>query len=465
MKPQLPYRPRLSEEAMMRRHRVDGEDKGLIFDTRKAKAIEITLEELALLACADGTRDLGGILLEATRRGVYRRASTLTTLLASLQEQDLLSDGIPQPPRTISRLADDVPLDVLDDFSLICDQNGSCCSTYSSVALTESDTARVRAVIDDATFLPLYGSAPSHFCAADLEDGHCGFLADDGSCRIHSAAGAEAKPRGCHLYPASFVYDGEAVRVAVSVECSCVLDSLGRRDGNPLVPAGANCAADLLAATSVAHLQDTFQLTATFQATRDELRSWTQAVYSHCVTLDDPLAASWALAGCIETEGLNVSACLDAMLASVAPDAADLSTLLQSLATTTAQRANSSSAWRSAKDRSRRLGHWLREASQALLVPNRVDELLAEAAGNRTTDRFYLRSTIFSYELVAPKTPRPASTLVTALRDRSIRMLLAREMRSTIPDDCQHDPSVKHPITAVEAMMRGQGLVSYAADL
>jgi lysine-N-methylase len=451
---------------MLRHHQIDGEDKALIFDTRKGEAIEISCEELELLACADGTRDLGGIMLEATRRGVYRRASSVTTILTALHARGLLADGIPREPQAVTRPADDVPLDVIDDFSLVCDLNGSCCSTYSSIALTVADTHRVRAAIDeDVVFLPLYGSAPSLFHAASLRDGHCAFLSGDGRCEIQTAGGAEAKPRGCRIYPASFVYDGEAVRVSISVECSCVVQSIGRRDGSPLVPEGAKQLADLLAETPIAQVPDAIALCRNREATRDELRRWTRAILPHVASVEDPLGASWALAESIDTHGLDAAASREALKTSQRPGATPFASYLEPLAAQTSARAVSTAAWRSQADRSRRLSDWLQVASHALLDTAQVTARLSDPLEQRQSERFYLRASLFAYELISPKAPTSAPPLATALRDRAVRMLLARQMRKHIDPPWAHDPSAEHPITAVEAMMRGHGLASYVFDV
>ena len=60
-----------------------------------------------------------------------------------------------------------------------------------------------------------------------------------------------AKPRGCRVYPATFVDDGEHIRVSMSVECPCVLASAGVEGGAPLVDPEARTRADLINVTRV----------------------------------------------------------------------------------------------------------------------------------------------------------------------------------------------------------------------
>ena len=89
-----------------------------------------------------------------------------------------------------------------------------------------------------------------------LVDGACAYLASDGHCRLHAVAGAEAKPWPCRAYPATFVEDGETVRVSVSIECACILASIGGTEGEPLVPPSARTIADLAGVPRVARLPE-----------------------------------------------------------------------------------------------------------------------------------------------------------------------------------------------------------------
>ena len=213
--------------------------------------------------CADGTRDIGGVLLAAVRRGSYRRVSDVVTLLSELHSRGLLGDGIEvgEPPTMPE--AFDRPLEVLDDYSLTCDANGTFCSTYDSVVFSSDDVARARGLVPDVLstgadrsrgFLPLQGSVPLHAVAVTMVDGRCPYLLNDGRYRIQTASTAESKPLGCRNFLSTFVDDGVAVRVSVAVECPCVLASLKGKVGDSLVPAGAKRASDLLPGSPVVHL-------------------------------------------------------------------------------------------------------------------------------------------------------------------------------------------------------------------
>ncbi|MCA9622077.1 MAG: hypothetical protein KC731_23800, partial [Myxococcales bacterium] len=78
----FPHRPRLDEQAFLRRHLVDGEEKLVLHHPAAREVVEITPEQLEHLLACDGTRDLGGIHLAAAQRGAYRRASAIDELLA-----------------------------------------------------------------------------------------------------------------------------------------------------------------------------------------------------------------------------------------------------------------------------------------------------------------------------------------------------------------------------------------------
>ena len=64
-----------------------------------------------------------------------------------------------------------------------------------------------------------------------IVDGRCAYLGESGWCSLHTKAGPAAKPLGCALFPASFLDDGERIRVSTWVECACVLASVGRPGG------------------------------------------------------------------------------------------------------------------------------------------------------------------------------------------------------------------------------------------
>jgi len=468
----LPHRPRLNDQALLRRHQIDGDQRIVIFDTEREEVLEIGQRELDVLRCCDGTRDLGGVLLAAYSAGAYGRSSQIEQLLASLQQRGLLADGIAPRKREAERHPDR-PLEVLADFSLQCDGNGSCCTTFSSVAFTTEEAERACCLVPDAlasdrpehVFLPTTGSVAGKTCAVTLVDGGCPYLAEDGKCRVQQTGGAGAKPRGCDIFPATFVDDGVAVRVSVAVECRCVISSKGCQDGSPLVPEGASTEADLLPLCRIVRLPEQVALTVEQSAPRGALRAWSEALAGPLTQLSDGVAACWALAESTTECGLDPEAAVAALEQPAAPTAPALGLRLLALAGTTRDKKESAAGWRSQRDRARRLSEWFDQVAQSLLEPAVVAELLEQGATDPAQESLYLSAIIHGHLLVDDKL-----NLVQALRDRATRLLLARALARSVrlgevPESCEQDPSLSCPITAVEAMMRGQGLRSYAMGL
>ena len=249
--PRLPFHPRLAEHALVRRHVIDGAELVVIHDTRTGDLVRMDTRAWALLAPADGTRDRDGLVLAAAKSGALRRASEIGALLEQLQAAGLLADGIEHadpPPAIVDR-----PLSVLPDFSLTCDASGACCGVYGSILFTPLEAARARSVLplvrgggerEDRVFTPEQGTGEAARLAVALVDNCCAYLGGDGRCGLHAAAGADAKPAACSIYPATFVDDGETIRVSLGVECPCALDSVGKDGGAPLVAPDARTRAD-----------------------------------------------------------------------------------------------------------------------------------------------------------------------------------------------------------------------------
>lgn len=456
----LPHRPRLSEDGMLRRHWVDGEEKLVLHDGFSEEIIELSAAQLEQLLCCDGTRDLGGILLACSRAGVYHRASDVEAMLAELHARGLIADGIAaSPPEPLPSAR---PLHVLPDFWLRCDGHGGCCSTYSSIAFSRDDVRTALRVIpdaDDRLFLPLYGSAWSSDFSVGMRDGACAFLAGDGRCRIHQAAGKEAKPRGCQGFPAVCVDDGAVVRVSAAVECACVLRSVAEPtptgEGAPLTV--AETTADLHPGTPIARLPEALPITPARSEACERLAAWSDAVVA--APVQDAVSAFWALSDAVSAHGLDAAAALRALETASPPPPGALGEWLLCLAGKTADKHATSRAWRAEADRTRRLSAWLDDAARSLTDLSHIAARLQDAASSRWQEAFYFRSTLWGHQL-AGRLP-----LAQALRDRAVRLLLARQCARQIPAASAADPAAQHPITAVEAMMRGQGLDGYAVGL
>jgi lysine-N-methylase len=461
----LPARPRLADHAALRRNLVAGEERLTVQDLRTGEVWELDSPVVEIALCADGTRDLGGVLLAAARRGVFRRVSEVVAALEALRSRGLLTDGIEaDPPRGEGIAAR--PLDVLEGFQLTCDGSGSCCTSFDSVVFSADEAHRARCLVPGALgegdggrlcFLPVQGSVPLHALAVTMMDGRCPYLAAGGLCRLHAAGGPDAKPRGCRIFPATFVDDGVAVRVAVAVECPCVLASVGSTGpGAPLVPPGARVAADLLPGSPVALLPDLIAIDAERAAPREAVIAWSRALASVAATLGDPLAAFWTLAATIGSEGLaaiSPEGAQAALAASAAPAAAELGLPLMQLASSIQGAAETFGAWRAPGDVTRALVAWLVGAARSLLDADLVEELLAGPDAGLDHERFYFRTTLFGHHLVRVDAP-----LDQALRSRAVRLLLARALGRRGPGDCASHPAARAPLAAVEMLLHAMGV-------
>lgn len=466
----LPYRPRLAEHALARRHVVDGREIVVIHDTRSGNLVRTGSREWEILAQADGTREFDGILLAAARKGALRRASEVRALLEQLHAAGLLANGIehaaPAPELP------DRPLDALPGFSLTCDESGVCCGMYGSIVFTPIEAARARAlrpdVLDggarpDRVFLPEHGAGGEGAVAVAQIDGRCAYLAEGGRCSLHVAAGEGAKPRGCRTYPATFVDDGEAVRVSVGVECPCVLASVGRDGGAPLVPAGAKSARDLGEGARVVALPERIAIAAARTAPRGDFVAWSRLV-AGLVAVEvrereadvDAVSVLWSLGAALDRDGLFEDAARAAIHAPARPSEDLVRLWAVALHERAVARLRSAEAWRSERDRSRTASRWLAEGAAALIAPGGILAALDRPAECARSEAFYVAAALHGHHLV------DELPVAAAARDRAARLLVARLLPAAIPAD---DPAHAHPIALVESMMRGHGMKAYARDV
>ena len=469
----FPSRPRLAAHAVVRRHRVGNEDFWVLHDQRSGLAYRLGAREWGLLAQADGSRDLEGIVAAASRASTFAKVETLRAFLGALHEAGLLAEGVaplPEPKlRGVSR-----PLDPLPAFSLACDGRGSCCRLYASVIFRPVEEAYARALLPrvldagdhpERAFTPLEGSSPCGATSVPIVDGRCAYLDASGLCRLHAAGGAHVKPLGCQTFPALFVDDGEAVRVAPAVECACVLASAldPQPEGAPLVPAGAQRSEDLDEGILIVELPETLLLTADKHGTRADLVRFMRAV-AEAPPPDDTASALVALADVVEASGLDPALATRALAAPVSPDAARFRPFFAALAARASRRARIDATFRAEQDLARRAVRWIEAASRALADDETLAaRLLARPAPavRARAEAFYLRAGAHAYQLVSSDLP-----LAHALRDRAARVLLARALPLVISEDeARDDPALGHPLALVEATLRGHGLDAYAHDV
>jgi lysine-N-methylase len=473
--PNLPGRPRLAEHAMVRRHFIDGEEIIVVHDARSGDLVRMPPRAWALVEAADGTRDLGGLLLAASQRGALHRTSEVVSVLTDLHAAGLLTDGI--DPFALERREGSVdagaPLDVLP-FTLVCDGSGSCCATYSTVRFTEDEASRARALLPGAAggrarvFLPLQGSGAQPHGAATAIDGRCAYHAEDGACELHRTHGPRAKPSGCSLYPATFVFDGEAVRVSLGFECACIEKSLGRKDGVPLLPEGASVRGDLPEGAQIATLPEVIELAPGRSAARAEVARWSRAVLralrpsvagdAGSPAARDVVATLWSLAAKVADGDLSEAGVALALEDAAAPSPGALSPWIAALAERTAAKRDSADRWRSERDRVRVASHLLADAAGSLGDPATLTSALEPAAvqPSAAAETFYITACIHGHALVGEL------PLAHALRDRAVRILLARVVPAAAARTGSRDPGRDHPLPLVEAMMRAQGVKEYA---
>ena len=473
----LPARPRLATHVLPRRHVVDGEERVVLHDLGTGRLVQIGLREWGLLAASDGTRDLEGIVLAAAREGAHARAPALEAFLAQLHAAGMLEDGVEEPsPEATVRSAyegeDDPaarPLEPLPDFSLTCDGSGSCCRFYGSVIFGPVEAARARALLPmvrdggarhERVFMPERGSGPTGGAAVTYCEGRCAYLGDDDLCALHAAGGPAAKPVVCQTFPATFVDDGESVRVSVAVECACVLASVERAGGAALVPAGARVRGDLDATLVVDRLDDHVMVTAARVVPRAAFVAWSRAV-SRAPRAPDTAAALLALARSVASDGLDEAAAAQAMASPAAMRPEDVEAWADALAQRAARRAREDATWRSERDLVLRAAGWLATAAGALADRETAAALLTQPPAAPRSEQFYLEALLHGHRLAGG---RP---LAIELHDRAVRIVVARALGHVLagaPAE-EMDPAAAHPLALVEAMMRGHGLDGYVDDV
>jgi lysine-N-methylase len=448
----------------VRRHLVEGREIVVVHDARSGDLLRMGPWEWDLLAGADGTRDLDALSLAAAARGALRRVSEIVALLDALHAAGLLADGI-APPKLREAFDPARPLDVLPRFSLTCDASGACCSMYGSVAFSSLEAARARSLRpevlgggerEERAFTPERGSTADGSLAVALVDGACAYLDPGGRCSLHRLGGEDEKPRGCRVYPATFVDDGEHVRVSVGVECPCVLASAGVAGGAPLVDPEARTRGHLGTATRVSVLPARIALAQGTWVDRADLVAWSRVVArllpdEGAVGEADLAAIFWSLAGAVEAAGLDEGTSAHAVATAPRPAAEAMAPWIEALAEQSRARVTAAEAWRAPRDRSRVASVWIEAAAQRLRDARALSAALAHTGFRR--DEALAARAMFHGHTLAGELP-----LATALRDRAVRFALARALPEAMPGD---DAARRHPLAVVEAMMRGHGLGAY----
>jgi Fe-S-cluster containining protein len=122
-----------------------------------------------------------------------------------------------------------------------CTAAGACCGLYHHIPSTGEDRKRALAVLAESWDRPFPVSQASYPAFDAYPDGpfnmlefhgSCAFLGDDGLCRIHAAAGPQAKPQSCLAYPAVLVACGNEWHGSLRPECACLARTA--LEGQPL---------------------------------------------------------------------------------------------------------------------------------------------------------------------------------------------------------------------------------------
>jgi lysine-N-methylase len=466
----LPARPRLADHVVARRHVVAGQEMIVLRDLASGASARIGPREWTLLLAADGTRDLAGVILAAAREGVHATEGALAAFLSDLAREGLLEDDVADAPPSrptleVLGVPRDRPLDPLPGYRFACDGRGGCCGFYGTVVFSPLEALRARALAPavrdggerpERAFVPERGVAAPGLAVTSV-DGRCAYLERDGRCAVHAAGGLEAKPLGCRTFPARFVDDGEVVRVTAAVECACVVRSRGSAEGASLLPHGARVAGDLDPALHVESLAEGFAAGPSVAASRAELCAWSRDL----VAAEPPrnaVAATWALAADVERHGLGRRGGPTRFPGDAPPPApGEVIPLLEHLAAAAARRALEDATWGGESLLAGRAVRFIHAAATALLEPELCALVLAAPGRYASAEAFYLRAVLHGHELVG------ALTIADALRDRAVRMLVARALPIGFAalDEDGSDPALEHPIAIVEATLRGHGLATY----
>lgn len=441
------FHPRLGDHIKARQH-VQGSRRFVILhDTQTDAIAEVDSTTWVVLSCADGTRDVAGLVAAASRLGVTVRGELVSEVLERLQAQGMLDEGPPSsmPDQVELRPRNQTwdasrPVEPLPDVTWACDGRGLCCSMFETVLMTPTDVHRAYGAWPEIQLhdvpvhrlmTPERGSAPSPINVPPLVEGSCAFLVEQGRCGIHAREGLQAKPSGCRLFPRRYRDDGESIRATLIPECACVL-RIPADWAEPVALEHEHIAADLASVIVVDEVPLSIPWTKTSTISRAAFRDWFAGVPRETWPAD--LAAwLWHLGQTIDGVEMSPSTWM-ARLEAVASDK------LQRDAT-----------WRSAQD-----VPFL--ALTTVCTGASIQDCLAVV--DPAIEHRYLAMLWWGYE-DASRVPWSL-----AVRDRAIRLWVARAVfaiREALPrfrDDLGID-RFEDALAMVEAVMRAQGIGRY----
>lgn len=427
----MKHRPRLADHARVRRHTIDGAPRVVVHNAVTGALLTLDERALTLALLCDGTRDLDGVCLAAARDGLYRRASEIAGLIEALDSEGLLADGVapfvsPGDAHVgVGHPGPDVPVVAAFGAGFRCSGAGHCCAQYGSYAATATEHAHAAELVPAlAGATPLAGDRSRGRLALPIVDGACAALTGDRRCGVERAGGEGAKPRACRDYPRALRFDGRRVVVGLGFACDCAIESLDAEDAEPLTRA-----------TRVAELDPRTPIHALAPAPLAPGRA-------------PDLAACLAFAfATLATPGGAARAAALALELGLAEDAfvARAAALSQEL-----ERAvTNADAWRSAKDRTRRVRRATSTAFKTVFARG-----VAPRSPAWSFDPFpaleerVVRHQLSSLQLLEAAEGR---SLAEALADLALTLLVARELSLSGPSE------LGHPVAVVTAALAGLG--------
>ena len=417
----------------------------ILHDEERRETLEIDVAAWAVLSCADGTREVEGIVAAAARLGAQTRPEAVTELLQALAERGGLEAGAPAHAPDVVTIRKrpagvlELPVAVLPGYRYVCDGSGGCCRSYGSVLLTPGDRDRARAALpghriaglpSTRWFTPERGSAPTPLCVPVSVDGGCGFLDAQGLCEIHRRVGLEGKPRACAAFPVVICSDGVELRVSVMPECACVLRPVGPGEGET-IGEGWQIGADVPSVLVVDVLPETIQVDGTRTAPRSWLRSAVGDLYERSVHAVDPADLCWSEADAWST-----------------PKPRDLAPYVDALHRHAKDTMRRRSTYVGTDDWVLRSLRWLVGTLHLLEDPSLQALVVAPTEMPDPIERRYLQAALWSYQGFDD------DTAAFALRLHAVRIWIARAMSEVPLAPSEHAVA----LASLNMLLRGHAL-------
>lgn len=424
----MKHRPRLAEHARVRRHTIDGAPRVVIHHAVTGALVTLDERALSLALLCDGTRDLDGVCLAAAREGLYQRESEIARLIEALDRAGMLADGVPpfvasDVPVGAGRPGPEVAVVAALGAGFRCSGAGHCCTRYDSYVVSEAELAHAARLVPAlAGATPLAGDRSRGRLALPVVDGACAALTVDRRCGIEHAGGASAKPRACRDYPRVFRFDGERVVVGLGFACDCAIESLDAADAEPLTRA-----------TRVAELDPS---TPIHSLAAVPLAPGGAPDLRACLAFVDRALATPGGAARAAALAAELGLGDDVLEARAAALAAELE-----------RAASSADAWRSPRDRTRRVRRAVCAAFKTACARG-----VASSSPAWSFDPFpTLETRIVGHQLSSGQLLEAAEgrSLAEALGDLALGLLAAREL------SVSGLPELGHPVAVVSAALAG----------